>query len=142
MYRHKYTCAYSPVHAAVQAVVERRKQSLGADLLLRPHAQLPRQQRDGRPHVRNRPAIRAGAVHRLAAVLLVVLQHASRPRPQRVIVQREVGDAEQGVQLEELEQVQGLRANGERECYLCSWFPSTANRPMRPSPNRSQSAAA
>lgn len=104
--------SHSPIHAAIQAVVERRKQTLRPDLLLRPHAQLPRQQLDRRPPVDEWPAVRIGAVGQLAAGALVVPEHAGGALADGVIVKGEVRDAEQGVQLQEFEQIERLCVGG------------------------------
>lgn len=80
------------IHAPVEAVVERGKQPLRTYLLLRHHVELPRQQGDNAaPHV--------------------VPQDAADGRAQRVVVEREVFHAQEGVQFQELQHLKGLDAN-------------------------------
>ena len=92
-------------HVAVEAVVERREESLCADLRLRRHVQLPLE--DGESDTFGRG---------------VPVEHARHLVGHGVVVEGEVGDAEQAVQLEELDQlarlvvheVDGLDADAHR----------------------------
>lgn len=112
------------IHGSVEAVVEGREESFGADLLLAAHPKVPRQDANSGPLVTRRLEdsgrgivgrlrrrqwlqieSRQGAGHH---ALLVALQHAGGVGTQSVVVEREVGDAEQSVELQVLHQIQCL----------------------------------
>lgn len=74
-----------PVHGAVGAVVERRKEALGADVALRAQRQIPRQQRD-------------------QLLVGVVAQHPGHRVADRLVVEDKVVGAQQLVHLDELDE--------------------------------------